>query len=185
MFSVSCAEQGCSAVPVYGRQPEPAMNPKFSNFSPDEPGQSLVCQRECRAFGHPSAFACDHRQRHNRPVLPYDLLEHRGRAMAVPALVAKTLSMAMAKGRSNINLRDNAKKARLRRRFERVADAWNAFQANRARDAVYEYLDAVFSIVMHYKVQRPAKRLLRHAFRFADLQFDQRDDPFTALVLRR
>jgi hypothetical protein len=101
---------------------------------------------------------------------------------SAPALVAKTQSMAMAKGRSNLNLRDNAKKARLRRRFERVDDAWNAFQTSRARDAVYEYLDAVFSIVMHYRVRRRTKRLLRHAFRFAKLQFDKNVDPFTAII---
>ena len=46
------------------------------------------------------------------------------------------------------------------------------FQASRARDAVYGYLEAVFAIVEHYKVRRNAKKLLRHAFKFAELPFD-------------
>ena len=55
-------------------------------------------------------------------------------------------------------------------------------QATRARDAVYGYLQAVFAIVMHYRVRRRTKRLLRHAFRFADLPFEKHADPFTAVI---
>ena len=62
---------------------------------------------------------------------------------------------------------------RLRRWLEKVQAAWHDFQANRARDAVYDYLEAVFAIVMHYKVRRRTKRLLRHAFKFANLPFDK------------
>jgi hypothetical protein len=47
---------------------------------------------------------------------------------------------------------------------------------------VYGYLEAVFAIVMHYKVRRRTTRLLRHAFRFADLPFDKNADPFTAVI---
>jgi hypothetical protein len=60
--------------------------------------------------------------------------------------------------------------------------AWSEFQANRARDAVYDYLQAVFAIVMHFKVRRRTKRLSRHAFNFADLPFDRSADPFTAVI---
>ena len=56
---------------------------------------------------------------------------------------------------------------RLRRRLEELRHAWDEFQASRARDAVYGYLDAVFAIVKHYKVRRKTKKLLRHAFKFA------------------
>ena len=37
---------------------------------------------------------------------------------------------------------------------------------------MYEYLAAVFAIVTHYKVRRRTNRLLRHAFKFANLPFD-------------
>jgi hypothetical protein len=73
-------------------------------------------------------------------------------------------------------------KARLARRLDKVADAWDDFQASRARDAVYGYLQAVLEIVEHYKVRRRTKRLLRHAFKFANLPFDKNVDPFTAVI---
>jgi hypothetical protein len=71
---------------------------------------------------------------------------------------------------------------RIRRRFEKIRDAWNDFQASRTRDAVYGYLEAVFAIVKHYKVRRRTKKLLRHAFECAELPFDKNADPFTAVI---
>jgi hypothetical protein len=73
-------------------------------------------------------------------------------------------------------------KARLRRRLEKIRDAWDDFQANRARDAVYGYLEAVFAIVEHYKVRRRLNRLLRHAFKFANKPRDKNADPFSAVI---
>jgi hypothetical protein len=66
--------------------------------------------------------------------------------------------------------------------LEKVCNAWGEFQASRARDAVYGYLEAVFAIVDHYKTRRRTNRLLRHAFEFADLSFDKNADPFTAVI---
>jgi hypothetical protein len=73
-------------------------------------------------------------------------------------------------------------KAQFRQRLNKVADAWDDFQASRARDAVYGYLEAVFATVAHYKVRRRTNRLLRHAFNFAGLPFDDKADPFTAVI---
>jgi hypothetical protein len=73
-------------------------------------------------------------------------------------------------------------KGPLRRWLDKVQVAWHEFQANRGRDAVYDYLQAVFTIVMHFKVRRQTSRLLRQAFEFADLPFDKRVDPFTAVI---
>ena len=66
--------------------------------------------------------------------------------------------------------------------LEKVCNAWGEFQASRARDAVYGYLEAVFAIVDHYKTRRRTNKLLRHAFEFADLSFDKNADPFTAVI---
>jgi hypothetical protein len=71
---------------------------------------------------------------------------------------------------------------RIPTRLEMIRCAWDDFQANRARDAVYGYLEAVFAIVTHYKVRRKTKKLLRHAFKFAELPFDRNADPFTAVI---
>jgi hypothetical protein len=76
----------------------------------------------------------------------------------------------------------NTSVTRITRRLEKVRDAWNAFQASRARDAVYGYLEAVFAMVQHYKVRRRTKKLLRHAFKFAELPFDKNADPFRAVI---
>jgi hypothetical protein len=76
----------------------------------------------------------------------------------------------------------NTPKARLRRWLQKVRGAWDDFQANRARDAVYGYMEAVFAIVEHYRVRRRTKRLLRHAFDFANLPFDKNADAFTAVI---
>jgi hypothetical protein len=72
--------------------------------------------------------------------------------------------------------------ARVRGQLEKVSDAWDDFQANRARDAVYAYLETVFAIVEHYRVRRRTKRLLRHAFKLAGLSFERNADPFTAVI---
>ena len=66
--------------------------------------------------------------------------------------------------------------------LKRISSAWDDFQASRARDAVYGYLEAVFAIVEHYKMRRKTKKLLRHAFRSAGLSFDRNVDPFTAVI---
>jgi hypothetical protein len=47
---------------------------------------------------------------------------------------------------------------------------------------VYGYLEAVFAIVAHYKVRGRTRKLLRHAFEFAELPFDKKADPFSAVI---
>ena len=93
-----------------------------------------------------------------------------------------TRAAPLSKARSHHEPRNKTPKARLRRRLEKIRDAWDDFQASRARDAVYGYLEAVFAILEHYKVRRRTKRLLRHAFKFANLPFDKNANPFTAVI---
>src|SRR5207248_6768586 len=63
-----------------------------------------------------------------------------------------------------------------------VCTAWDVFQETRDRDAVYEYLRAVFSIVQHYDWKDRTKKLVRHAFKFAGLPVDIKADPFAAVI---
>jgi hypothetical protein len=58
-----------------------------------------------------------------------------------------------AKRQSGQDLTDTCLKGRLQRQIEKVQVAWHDFQTSRARDAVYDYLEPVFTIVMHYKVR--------------------------------
>jgi hypothetical protein len=69
-----------------------------------------------------------------------------------------------------------------RHRLKKIRDAWDDFQADRARDAVYGFLEPVFATVMHYKVRRRTNKLLRHAFKFAGLPFAKNADPFAAVI---
>jgi hypothetical protein len=93
-----------------------------------------------------------------------------------------TRAAPLPKARSHHAPRNKTPKGRLRGRLEKVAHAWDDFQASRARDAVYGYLEAVFAIVEHYKVRRRTKKLLRHAFKFANLPFANDANPFTAVI---
>jgi hypothetical protein len=99
-----------------------------------------------------------------------------------PAPISKPALSLRALCRSHRQAKSKSPKARLRRWLAKVRGAWADFQASRARDAVYEYLDAVLAIVEHYKVRRRTNRLLRHAFEFAHLPFDKHADPFTAVI---
>jgi hypothetical protein len=100
---------------------------------------------------------------------------------SVPALLSP-IPVPKVVSRSTRKMSDREPKARLRRWLEKVQLAWHEFQANRGRDAVYDYLQAVFTIVTHFKARRRVKRLLRHAFEFADQPFDKNADPFTAVI---
>src|SRR5262249_16459994 len=75
-----------------------------------------------------------------------------------------------------------APNARLRGWLEKVHRAWDEFQTSRRRDAVYEYLAAVFAIVMHYKVRRRTTKLLRHVFKFAGRPFEENGECFKAVI---
>ena len=71
---------------------------------------------------------------------------------------------------------------RIRQRLGKIRDVWDNFQRNRARDAVYGYLEEVFAIVGHNKVRRKTRKLLRHAFEFAELPLDKNADLFTTVI---
>ena len=99
-----------------------------------------------------------------------------------PAVVCKSVPIARWSSRANHRPKTETPATPLRRRLERVSAAWDRFQANRARDAVYGYLGAVFEIVVHYRVRRKTKKLLRSAFEFAGLPLDRNADSVTAII---
>jgi hypothetical protein len=101
------------------------------------------------------------------------------RTNPAPSSIPKTL---LRTRRRHQEAQSKTAKARLRRWLEKVRVAWDDFQSNRRRDGVYGYLEAVFAIVEHYRIRRRTRRLLRHAFEFADLPFDRNADPFSAVI---
>jgi hypothetical protein len=104
------------------------------------------------------------------------LMLARSRVLTRPATVPSPLR------RINHEVIADTPEARLGRRIETVCNAWKQFQASRARDAVYGYLEEVSAIVEHYKARRKTDRLLRRSFKFADVQFEKDADPFTAVI---
>jgi hypothetical protein len=96
-----------------------------------------------------------------------------------PAPISKPALRPRALRRPLRQAKSETPKARLMRWLERISIAWDDFQASRARDAVYGYLNAVFAIVEHYRVRRRTKRLLRRASKFSGLPLENNADPFT------
>jgi hypothetical protein len=74
------------------------------------------------------------------------------------------------------------KKKGFAQRLVHVSNMWDGLQETRDRDGVYEYLRAVFSIVQHYGWKGRVKKLLRHAFEFAELPYDKNADPFAVII---
>ncbi len=99
----------------------------------------------------------------------------------IPTIRTAPLPIAIRRSRHR-ETGDETPGARLTRPLERICEAWNDFQSSRGRDAVYGYLAHVLEIVEHYKVRRKIRKLLRHAFEFADLPFNMNADPFTAII---
>jgi len=99
-----------------------------------------------------------------------------------PIPITRSAPTAIAISRPRHRTGEETPEVRLTRRLEKIREAWNDFQASRARDAVYGYLTQVFAIVEHYKVRRKTRRLLRHAFELADLPFNKNADQFSAII---
>jgi hypothetical protein len=116
------------------------------------------------------------------PINPSDSRDARPSLGSVP--ISKLALSPRALRRPHRQAKSKTPKARLMRWLERISSAWDDFRTSRTRDAVYGYLRAVFAIVEHYRVRRRTKRLLRQAFKFANLPFDRNADPFTAVIRR-
>lgn len=99
-----------------------------------------------------------------------------------PAVIGKLALNLRAFRRQHRQAKSKTPKARLRRWFEKIHRAWGVSQASRRRDAIYIFLEKVFTVVEHYKLRRRTRRLVRHAFRFADLPFSKHVDAFTAVI---
>jgi hypothetical protein len=102
-------------------------------------------------------------------------------ARANPAL-SLIPKMLLKTRRWHLRAKSKTPKDRLRRWLEKVRRACGECQASRRRDAVYGYLEEVLAIVEHYRVRRKTKRLLRHAFKFANLPFKNNADAFSAVL---
>jgi hypothetical protein len=116
----------------------------------------------------------------NKPISKPD--DQYSRSTPPLPLVPKTIRVPRVLGQPYHQSKSQTPKARLRRWLEKIHRAWGEFQESRRRDAVYIVLGRVFEIVLHYKVRGRTTRLLRHAFKFANLPFAKNADPYTAVI---
>lgn len=66
--------------------------------------------------------------------------------------------------------------------LKRVARAWSESQRSRDRDAIYDYLSRVYSLIQKYRQRSRLKQLVRGAQQFAGLPLDKRADAHTAVI---
>jgi hypothetical protein len=71
----------------------------------------------------------------------------------------------------------------LRQDMKRLSMAWNECQNTRRRDAVFDFLQAIFDVVGVWMAEGQAERRAQRALRFVDYKTLPRDEPF-AVVLR-
>ncbi len=71
----------------------------------------------------------------------------------------------------------------LRERLEVVAHAWDEFQSSCSRDAIYPFLQRVFSLVERYEKRGRRKRLMRDILKLTGFRADA-DTNIYALIIR-
>jgi hypothetical protein len=74
-------------------------------------------------------------------------------------------------------------KQSIRERLEVVAHAWTEFQSSFSRDAIYPFLQRVFSLVERYERRGRAKRLMRDILKLTGFRADA-DTNIYALIIR-
>jgi len=73
-------------------------------------------------------------------------------------------------------------KEALRQDLLRVRIAWEDFQSNRDRNAIYGYLTAVFDLVMWWAAEDRAVSRARWALRLQGVNLASADEPFAAII---
>jgi hypothetical protein len=99
--------------------------------------------------------------------------------------VATERSARPMRGRGcRINIAAKSRPAHsLRERLEVVARAWDEFQSSCSRDAIYPFLQRVFSLVERYERRGRAKGLMREILKLTGLRADA-DTNIYALIIR-
>jgi hypothetical protein len=72
--------------------------------------------------------------------------------------------------------------AALRQDLERLRGIWDDAQASRARNAIYEYLSAVYGLVAWWAAEGREVDRARRALRLQRLKVSDREDPFAAVI---
>jgi hypothetical protein len=73
-------------------------------------------------------------------------------------------------------------KQALKQDLRRLRNAWHECQGSRDRDAIYSYLNAVFSLVAWWEVDKRSHERARKALRLQHLGTFEHEDPSAAII---
>lgn len=66
--------------------------------------------------------------------------------------------------------------------LKRIRKIWEQMQSDRHRDAIYDYLTAVYEVVQAWKVERLAIDRAKRAFKIRGLFVPDEPEPFSAVI---
>ena len=97
---------------------------------------------------------------------------------------AAAVEISFRLGRLNRPAKDPVpySKEALRQDLLRVQNAWADCQASRDRNAIYQYLSAVFELVMWWAAEDRAVSRARWALQLQRLELPTTDEPFAAII---
>lgn len=72
--------------------------------------------------------------------------------------------------------------AALNQAIERTRELWQKVQASRNRDAIYEFLRAVYELVLCWKVEKQEKQRAGRALKINGLPPPEKPEPFAAVI---
>jgi hypothetical protein len=72
--------------------------------------------------------------------------------------------------------------AAIRQDMERLRNAWEDVQSSHGRNAIYDYLNAVYGLVAWWTAEDRAIDRARRALRLQRLEVSEREDPFGAVI---
>jgi hypothetical protein len=72
--------------------------------------------------------------------------------------------------------------AALRQDLDRLRGIWDDCQASRDRNAIYQYLNAVYDLVAWWQAEVKEIDRARRALRLSRLEVSGREDPFAAVI---
>jgi len=66
--------------------------------------------------------------------------------------------------------------------IKRLSELWHKVQADRGRDAIYDYLTAVYGLIEWWAVERRAVERAERALRITGLLVSEDPDPFASVI---
>lgn len=102
--------------------------------------------------------------------------------MSASAIMGDT-SFAPSRRKKSAGFQIAYSREALRQDLARVRNAWDECQAKREREAIYDYLTAVFDLVAWWAAENCAVERARRALQLRNISPSDHDEPFAAIIL--